>query len=541
MRDTPARINHRKHDMSSGRAFGFRNHGGIFLGVVIDNKDPDKLGRLKVLVSSFYGNQDDPGSDRQAAFWCRQAIGTGGTAPGPSGGTYGVVGQPPSVGNEVLVAFAPERQSGIVIGVLPDPARWDDSAGAREPAETEPTRSPHPQEERIERQGLGRDGLRGRNKSRPRRDPHSRVFGITSPDGHAITLDDGTEGSLEGRNLRIRSSSGNQIYMDDDNGFIYVCNRDGTTWIEMDADGSLDVYSRDSINFGTDGDFNVHCEGKFNVQANTGINMAAGGEGAKIAATSGRMEMYGQDGMNQETEGTLNVKGAGKYTLQAPLIDLQGNARSADRLDKPNKLQGNAGVRESIATKVPEREPWGGHSNPASPPPSPPPNSFAAQGGTGSGAESRRENIGDSARENTLPEAHSDEFLEWAAGVDRRVEPELIEIMRRVADRFGRRLTITSGYRDPGRNKAAGGAGRSQHMLARAVDVSGAGLSNIDRIKLIEIASSEGIAGIGVYDDSMHFDIRNSGRSAWGRDFTAGSIPGYAESALDRHKSTGFA
>ena len=540
MRDTPARTVHRKHGMALGSAGGFGIPGGIFLGVVVDNRDPDKLGRLKVLVSRFYGVPGDSESDGEGAIWCRQAIGTGGTAPGPGGGTYGVIGQPPSVGNEVLVAFTADRHSGIVIGVLPDPAKWDDSAGARESAEPESTRSPHPQEERIERQGLARDGLRGRNTSRPRRDPHSRVFGITSPDGHAITLDDGRDGSLEGRNIRIRSSSGNQIYMDDDNGFIYVCNRDGTTWIEMDADGSLDVYSRDSINFATDGDFNVHCAGKFNVQANEGVNMAAGGAGAKIAATSGRMEMYGQDGMNQETEGTFNVKGAGKYTLQASLIDLQGAARPADRLNKPNELPGNSGVRESIATKVPEREPWGGHSNPA-PRPAPPPNSFAAQGGTGSGAESRRGNIGDSARENVLPEARPDEFLEWAAGVDRRVEPELIEIMRRVADRFGRRLTITSGYRDPGRNKAAGGAGRSQHMLARAVDVSGAGLSNVDRTKLIEIASSEGITGIGVYDNSLHFDIRDSGRSAWGSDFTAGTIPGYAESALTRHKSTGFA
>ena len=121
------------------------------------------------------------------------------------------------------------------------------------------------------------------------------------------------------------------------------------------------------------------------------------------------------------------------------------------------------------------------------------------------------------------------------------MEPELIEIMRRVADRFGRRLTITSGYRDPGRNARAGGAGRSQHMLAKAVDVSGAGLSNADRIKLIEIASSEGIVGIGIYDDSMHFDIRDSGRSGWGKDFSAGSVPEYAMAAMDRHKSTGTA
>ena len=379
MRDTPARKVHRKHDLSFGGSGGYKIPSGISLGVVVDNKDPDRRGRLKVMVSGFYGTLDDPESNREAAFWCRQAVGMGGSAPGSGHGAYGVIGQPPSVGNEVLVAFTADRQSGIVIGVLPDMARLDDSAGAGDFGK-----------EDIERQGLALDGRRGQNKSRQGRDPHSRVFGITTPEGHAITLDDGSvdEGAPAGgpqkervsSNIRIRTKAGNQIYMDDDKGFIYVCNRDGTTWIEMDADGSLDVYSHDSINFGTDGDFNVHCAGKFNVQANAGINMAAKGSGAKIAAKSGRMDMYGQDGMNQETEGTFNVKGAGKYTLQAPLIDLQGSARPADRLDTPNEFPNNAGIRESIASKVPEKEPWGGHSNPAPRPP-PPPNSFAAQGG----------------------------------------------------------------------------------------------------------------------------------------------------------------
>ena len=139
------------------------------------------------------------------------------------------------------------------------------------------------------------------------------------------------------------------------------------------------------------------------------------------------------------------------------------------------------------------------------------------------------------------PEADPSGLLEWRNGVDRRVNPVLIEKVRNVARKFGKTLTVTSGYRSPAYNSRVGGAKRSQHMQANAVDISGANFSNEERLTLIALASAEGITGIGVYNDkSLHFDVR-AAPAGWGSGFTYAGIPGYARATMDRHLAGGYA
>ena len=563
---------------------------GLFLGIVVDVDDPDGLNRIKVDVGSFYGGTRDGG---QGAVWCRQMASSGGTtAPRKAAGgrgqsTFGVFFQPPGVGNEVMVAFTGDRHAGIVVGVLPDIHKMGDAAGAGEFRRTSEGRMemamqvsteagsidddppPHPQSEFVRKQGLASDGLRGQNRSSPRRKAtsHSRVAGISTPDGHAITLDDG-EREGDAGNVRIRTRAGNQIYMDDEHGFIYVVTRDGS-WIEINSRGDVDVYGKGSVNFATPGNFNVHCGGRFSVNANGGINMTGKGDGVKVAAAAGKMHLYGQDGMNQESGASFGVRAAASYAETAARIDMNGPPAPEAEKPRENPLSENRSVLSSVATRVPEAEPWAGHPDRMDAPSGggagtqgsaqgagtqgPPAGSFADAGGTGGqgGADAgyapsggaRGVNIGDYAEESILPEARSDDYIDWAAGVDRRVDPDLLEIVRRVSKRFGRRLTVTSGFRDPGRNRKAGGSKRSQHLLGKAVDISGKGMSNADKLELIGIASSEGIRGIGVYEDSgsLHFDLRDTARAGWGGDFSESSVPEWAASAVDRHKSGGYA
>ena len=300
----------------------------------------------------------------------------------------------------------------------------------------------------------------------------------------------------------------------------------------------------------------MHAEGKFNVHAEGGINMTASNDGVKIASTMGKMDLFGQDGMNQESGSSFNVKAQGGYMETAARIDMNGPSAQSANKPEPKSLGGsNRIVDRSVATRVPEAEPWGGHMARKDVRISPPAGTFAAEGGTGgtgfrsagTADESERKfgnvNIGDYDEENMLPGAAPDEYIDWATGVDRRVDPELMKVVREVAKKFGRKLTVTSGYRDPGRNRKAGGSQRSQHMLGKAVDISGRGMSNADKLELIEIASREGIRGIGIYDasGSIHFDMRNGPRSGWGGDFSANSVPAWAANAVDRHKSGGYA
>ena len=127
--------------------------------------------------------------------------------------------------------------------------------------------------------------------------------------------------------------------------------------------------------------------------------------------------------------------------------------------------------------------------------------------------------------------------IKWASGVDKRVKPEVLARLKQVQNNFDLSLTISSGYRDPKRNKRAGGASRSSHMTGEAVDVRFNG-DEQDTIRFIQAASEAGFGGIGVYrPGSVHVDIRN--KRAWGPNFRFASLPGWASGAIKQHMGNG--
>lgn len=85
------------------RARGQARIYGVVIGLVIDNRDPQGLGRVQVRL---------PGaSDAQIGYWARQAVLMGGAKRG----TFFL----PEVGDEVLVAFeAGDRTRAYVLGAL---------------------------------------------------------------------------------------------------------------------------------------------------------------------------------------------------------------------------------------------------------------------------------------------------------------------------------------------------------------------------------------------------------------------------------------
>lgn len=96
-------------------------------------------------------------------------------------------------------------------------------------------------------------------------------------------------------------------------------------------------------------------------------------------------------------------------------------------------------------------------------------------------------------------------------GVNKDVKVKLM----RVQARFGRRLTITSGYRNPLLNKGVGGRQRrgndpntgSQHLNGNALDLTWDGFNGANREEFISIALDEGFRGIGRYSEFVHIDI----------------------------------
>ena len=111
-----------------------------------------------------------------------------------------------------------------------------------------------------------------------------------------------------------------------------------------------------------------------------------------------------------------------------------------------------------------------------------------------------------------------------------RISTPASEAYARLMQSWGAPLPVTSGYRSPEYNAKVGGAKNSQHLHGNAYDVSTSGLTQAQQIDLINKARASGFGGVGVYDNSLHFDV--GAPRAWGSDYTSKTLPSWAASAL---------
>lgn len=114
-----------------------------------------------------------------------------------------------------------------------------------------------------------------------------------------------------------------------------------------------------------------------------------------------------------------------------------------------------------------------------------------------------------------------------------RLDPKVVDKWEHVQTSFGRAVPVVSAFRDPKRNAEAGGASKSRHQHGDAIDVDVSGMSKSERLRLIKLASAAGFNGVGVYDNSLHFDT--AGKRAWGPSYSSDSIPEWAASTVSQH------
>ena len=79
------------------------------------------------------------------------------------------------------------------------------------------------------------------------------------------------------------------------------------------------------------------------------------------------------------------------------------------------------------------------------------------------------------------------------------------------------------GLSRPEHNAKVGGAKNSQHTHGNAFDIDVSGLSKEQRVDMIKKARAAGFRGVGVYDNSLHFDV--GGDRAWGRPIIVTAFP----------------
>lgn len=270
----------------------------------------------------------------------------------------------------------------------------------------------------LGKQGLAFDFVRGTVSSSSLRESPSQVFGISTPGrlwnmsdeqksreflsggdgkdllknfragGHQFVMDDGTTEGLD-QFIRIRTSKGNMILMDDTNEQIYIVNAGGTAWIEMTPTGRIDIYtdndfsvrSKGDINFHTEKDFNLHARGKIQVRSEQTTTLESVGdlvirsESASTLYSKGKQDLGTGSAQNLYSSAGTSIRTSGDLILKGSMIYLNtkaGNVVSeppAIKQKKHPKTQPEPGKKtwwirdefESIVTRAPEHEPWKNH------------------------------------------------------------------------------------------------------------------------------------------------------------------------------------
>lgn len=343
-----------KHS-SHESAAGVRMSPGPFIGVVKNNIDPMRTGRLQVFIPELGGNPDDQSSWRTVAY-ASPYMGT--TPPNPDASgmpsskrtgqtfagnphSYGFFMVPPDINNSVICIFIngdpfkgywfacipdwPNSHMVPAIGysdALPKPAveyNSDDSTSSNIQDFWARQKTQHDVVvQQMEEQGVINDPMRGPISSTPYRESPSYVYGFSSPGrklseqwikcegaqepwdessngrmgGHSLVMDDG---DTDGNNqlMRLRTAQGHQFTMHDSGGFIHLMTQNGNAWFEMDYYGNINIYAG--------GDFNVKAKGRVQFDADNGIYITS----------KQTINISGQQTVSISSIGALNLSAIG--------------------------------------------------------------------------------------------------------------------------------------------------------------------------------------------------------------------------------------
>lgn len=271
-------------------------------------------------------------------------------------------------------------------------------------------------------QGLIKDPERGPIRSSSQRETPSAVFGVSTPGvaiyqggmapndirkklnageikpnqaqvigrvgGHSLVMDDG---DLDGNNamFRLRSSKGHQIMMNDTDNFFYFIHANGQTWLEFGVEGTVDIYSTNSVNVRTKGDINLHADRDINMFAGRNVNIKSGVD-MQLEATAS-MSIQAQENVSIYSKSTIGVKAdgsivinsagggwesAGSLALKGAPLDLNGGSPGSAPAPNPitktilddtkfstsSGWQVAEGALTSIVSRAPTHEPYPYHN-----------------------------------------------------------------------------------------------------------------------------------------------------------------------------------
>lgn len=188
-----------------------------------------------------------------------------------------------------------------------------------------------------------------------------QTYSWTTPGFHSVSMDDRPENCR----IRIRTTHGHQIIMDDTNERMYISTPQGDTWIELDEKGNIDIYGKRNVSIHAEKDINMTTDKTFRVKAKEGIHL--------ISEDEVRIHSKGGNGMNFKSDKELHMESLenmhiktsqiGHFTTGQTLNILSGentymSAGPDIHLNGPPALSANNSKEAFWTDRIPEHEPW---------------------------------------------------------------------------------------------------------------------------------------------------------------------------------------
>ena len=378
----------------TGSIRGVREERGIVEGIVKANVHNANMGVISVWIPTFTTDENDRNQWRQVRYCTPFYSSSASGARDVSFDTKtsaGLIAPPPDVGTKVLCFFPEGRNAnGYYFAAVPDlymeqsfpetTLNENDEASAEindtninlnlvDNFKKLPRSKDLLVDQSLRVQGLNKDKIRGVNNSSVMRESPSEVIGLVSKGrritasgqdyfetfkgnleadiegllvprrrkGHSLTLDDGDING-DSNQIRLRTSTGHQILLNDTEGVIYVGNSTGTAWIELGATGTMDVYAADSINFRSaninfhaDQNIKFHSKGFTQIVSEKQVHVE-GKTQAVVVSQQGEAGISGSKGLHLQsgsslyaTAGSMAYMSAGGImSVSGSLVMLQG-------------------------------------------------------------------------------------------------------------------------------------------------------------------------------------------------------------------------
>ena len=317
----------------------------IYIGFVKRNDDSQKMGRLSIWVPEMGGDPNDEGSYVIASYASPFAGATDlTTLNGYTGSktvsqqSYGFWAVPPDINNEVAVFFAngdisraywfactyPQNMNhmipGIPVNITTEPQPpvhvspvLEYNKSDKSIDTDQPLRPPFPPlTSGLMMEGLTSDQERGSSSTSARREAPSKVFGLLSPSGNTLHIDDNPGNEF----IRLRTKSGAQVLIHETSGYVYINSKNGNSWFEI-SDAGIDCYTSNSISMRAQADVNIRADRDILLDAGGDIRMAAGGN----------ITMASVGDIQQEATGKINLNASAniELTTSANILNIAAN------------------------------------------------------------------------------------------------------------------------------------------------------------------------------------------------------------------------